>query len=255
MIFRRAKHSYTSSELDEHDRRQETQGEETETGAGGAEPTGPQLPSGDGPYDADEVGWEHASKADVVDLGGLGVRPRHGMELRLQVDEKSKAVVAAVLLQDGSGVELRAFAAPRSGGLWEEIRREVAAEATRRGGVATDQSGRFGAELSVVVPTQNKDGKTVSQTTRVAGVDGPRWFLRATFMGRAAVDPEVARPLEEAMADVIVVRGKGPMAPREMIPLKLPPNAQQRVTGGADGAVVSPAGSATAEGNGPAGAH
>ena len=41
----------------------------------------------------------------------------------------------------------------------------------------------------LVVPVEDPDGKIFSQTSRVIGIDGPRWLLRATILGRAAVEP------------------------------------------------------------------
>jgi hypothetical protein len=60
----------------------------------------------------------------------------------------------------------------------------------------------------------------------VIGVDGPRWLLRGTLLGRAAVEPEAAPPMEQALRNVVVVRGSEPMAPRESLALRLPAGAQ-----------------------------
>jgi Protein of unknown function (DUF3710) len=180
----------------------------------------PTQPGRRGPFDAAEM--DHEDDIGRIDLGALKVRVFEDIELRLQVDESSQQVVAALFVHGDSALELRAFAAPRSAGLWDEIRREIAAETTRRGGVVTEGSGPYGAELKVVVPTQAPDGRQVSQASRIVGVDGPRWFLRGTLIGRAAAEAEVAGPLLAAMSQVVVVRGKAPMAPRDMIPLKLP---------------------------------
>ena len=48
--------------------------------------------------------------------------------------------------------------------------------------------GPFGTELVLVVPVQDPDGQMFSQTSRVIGVDGPRWMLRGTVLGDAAVE-------------------------------------------------------------------
>jgi hypothetical protein len=60
----------------------------------------------------------------------------------------------------------------------------------------------------------------------VLGIEGPRWLLRATFLGRPAVQPQPDGDLESALRDVVVVRGTGPMAPREPLPLVMPSNAK-----------------------------
>ena len=66
------------------------------------------------------------------------------------------------------------------------------------------------------------EGRTGHQVQRFAGVDGPRWFLRAVFQGPAAQDPAAAAELESVVRDVVVVRGTEAMAPRELLPLRLP---------------------------------
>jgi hypothetical protein len=60
----------------------------------------------------------------------------------------------------------------------------------------------------------------------VVGVDGPRWLLRGTVLGRAAIEPDAAAQLEDSFRRVIVVRGSEPMAPREPLGLTLPAGAQ-----------------------------
>jgi hypothetical protein len=54
------------------------------------------------------------------------------------------------------------------------------------------------------------------------GVDGPRWFLRGLFTGAAATDPAKASVLEDAVRNIVVVRGASPMPVRDPLPLTLP---------------------------------
>ncbi|MGW1340754.1 DUF3710 domain-containing protein [Kribbella sp. NPDC002412] len=183
-------------------------------------------PRAEGPFDSTEVDAEVLEAEDRIDLGALVISGRPGMELRLQVDEQSGQVQAILLVLEDSALELRAFAAPKTSGIWTEVRREIAAEASRMGGTATETEGPFGTELVLVVPVEDPDGQIFSQTSRVIGVDGPRWLLRATVLGRAAVEPDAAPPMEETLRSTIVVRGSEPMAVRESLPLRLPPGAQ-----------------------------
>ncbi len=180
----------------------------------------------EGPFDVSEVDPATLEAEDRIDLGALVITGLPGMELRLQVDEQSGDVQAILLVLEDSALELRAFAAPRTSGIWSEVRREIAAEATRMGGTATESEGPFGTELVLVVPVQDPEGQIFSQTSRVIGIDGPRWLLRATVLGHAAVEPEAAPPMEEALRSVVVVRGAEPMAPRESLALRLPAGAQ-----------------------------
>jgi hypothetical protein len=202
--------------------RRKAKNEDPETTEQDAAPQAPAV----GPFDSAEVDPEVLEAEDRIDLGALVVTGMPGMELRLQVDEQSGQVQAVLLVLDDSALELRAFAAPKTSGIWPEVRREIAAEASRMGGTATESEGSFGTELVLVVPVEDPQGQIFSQTSRVLGVDGPRWLLRATVLGRAAVEPDAAQSMEEALRNVIVVRGSEPMAVRESLPLRLPPGAQ-----------------------------
>lgn len=182
-----------------------------------------------GPWDAAEREVD-TEDGRVIDLGGLIITGRPNLELRLQTDQASGTVGAAMLVSEKGAVELRAFAASRSGGVWDEIRREIAAEASNRGGTATEGEGPYGPELLVKVPVQTPEGRNATQQSRIVGIEGPRWLLRATYLGDAAAGPDPEGPLESAVRDVVVVRGGVAMAPREPIPLRMPPGAGPAVS-------------------------
>jgi hypothetical protein len=174
-----------------------------------------------GPWDVSEV----ESSDAYVDLGGLWLPGRDGMELRLEVEEESGRVIAATVQLGTSAVQLQAFAAPRREGIWDEIRKEIASSVTRQGGTADEMPGPFGQELLARVPSRTSDGRTTHQPARFAGIDGPRWFLRAVFHGEAAYEAESALELETLVREVVVVRGSEAMAPRELLTLRLPDGA------------------------------
>ena len=203
---------------------EETGTEETAEETG--EKAGSDEPRGEGPFDSNEVDPAILTAEDRIDLGALVITGMPGMELRLQVDEATNDVQAVLLVLEDSALELRAFAAPKTSGIWTDVRREIAAEATRMGGTASETDGPFGTELVLVVPVEDPEGQIFSQTSRVIGVDGPRWLLRATVLGRAAVEPDAAPPMEQSLRNVVVVRGSEPMAPRESLALRLPEGAQ-----------------------------
>jgi hypothetical protein len=171
-----------------------------------------------GPWDVSEV----EPSDSYVDLGGLWLPGRDGMELRLEVEEETGRVIAATVQLGGSAVQLQAFAAPRTEGIWDEIRREIASSVTRQGGTADEMPGSFGRELLARVPSRTEDGRTTHQPARFAGIDGPRWFLRAVFHGEAAYQADQATDLESLVREVVVVRGTEAMAPRELLTLRLP---------------------------------
>jgi hypothetical protein len=176
----------------------------------------------DGPYDESEVDEDDARLA----LGGLRLAGREGMELRFEVEEATQRVIAVTIGMNGSTVQLQTFAAPRSAGVWDEIRQEIAAAVVAQGGTSEEQDGPLGRELLCRLPVRTEDGRTAHQPTRFAGIDGPRWFLRAVFSGHAGHDAAAAAELE------VVVRGAEAMAPRELIPLTLPPQPEQPAADG-----------------------
>lgn len=192
-------------------------GDEATTDAGASLP-------GDGPYDLSEVDYDEADESRV-NLGSLVIKGRPGVELRLQVDEGSGSVAAALLVSTDGAVELRAFASPRNGGIWDDVRKSLRAEAARQGGTATEMDGPWGTELQLMVTGQDDKGRPISQPSRIAGITGPRWLLRATFFGKPAEDPDPDHILEQTLREVIVVRGDHAMAPGEFLPLILPASA------------------------------
>jgi hypothetical protein len=201
--------------------------ETTEAGEAG-ETTDAAVTAGErtaGPFDADDLPDDGIAR---LDLGSLLVAPTEDRELRVQVDEQSGAVRAVLLATDAGALELRAFAAPRNGDLWSEIRPQIAADAARRGGTATEREGRFGTELVCEVRMTRADGATGTQTSRVIGINGPRWLLRATLLGDPARDPESAEAWEAAIAQVAVRRGAHAMPVGEQLPLSLPEGATPR---------------------------
>jgi hypothetical protein len=195
-------------------------GPEPETGRS---PSAPAADRGAGPWDVSE----RPETEGYVDLGAVRVRGREGMELRLEVEEATGRVTAATVQLEGSAVQLQVFAAPRTEGIWDEIRAEIATGVTRQGGTADEVPGGFGRELIARIPVRTADGRTGHQPARFVGVNGPRWFLRAVFHGPAVHEPAAAQLLESVVRDVVVVRGSEAMAPRELLPLRLPDDESQ----------------------------
>ena len=202
-------------------RRKATQDEGESLTDEGQEALGPRA---DGPWDRDEI--EIADDDDSrVDLGGLLVRPVEGLELQLQVDENTGQVVALVLGGEESAVELRPFAAPRHDDIWPDLRRQIGAEIARLGGTATERQGHWGTELAVQLTVPLPDGQQGEQPSRVVGITGPRWLLRATFFGRAASEPDEDGDVERALREVVVVRGNTPIPPGDPLPITVPDSA------------------------------
>jgi len=148
-----------------------------------------------------------------------------GMDLRLQVDEESGQVLAALVVGEEGLLELRAFAAPRNGDLWGDVRQQIAAETAQHGGTSEQRTGPLGPELYCEVQVQVDDGSTGIQPSRIFGWNGPRWFLRGALLGRPAMEADQAGPWEELFTRIAVRRGDEAMAPGDALPLTLPPQA------------------------------
>jgi hypothetical protein len=178
----------------------------------------------EGPFDIDDLPDDGVQR---VDLGSLLIAPEEGRELRLQVDESTQAVQAVLLAGQDGALELRAFAAPRNGDLWTEVRPQLAADLARRGGTATERRGRFGTELVCQLSVQTSDGRAASQASRIVGINGPRWMLRGTFLGRPATEPDSAAGWEDTLARVVIRRGDHAMPAGDPLPVILPDSARR----------------------------
>jgi hypothetical protein len=156
-----------------------------------------------------------------IDLGGIKVLPREGLNLRLEVEEQTKRIVAVGLDYADSTLQVQPFAAPRTSGLWDETRAQIRDQVRQQGGRVEEREGPLGAELLAEVPVvAGQDAQM--RLARFVGVDGPRWFLRGVIGGAAASDPAAAEQVEDLFRSIVVVRGGAPMPPRDLIPLKMP---------------------------------
>lgn len=169
-----------------------------------------------GPWDAADAPADGLVR---VDLGALLVPVTERLELRVDVDQSSQQVVSVTLATPSSAMQVLAFAAPRTSGIWAEVRAEIGASLRGGGGSAEEVEGPYGVELRAQVPT-DVAGKFAP--ARFLGVDGPRWFLRAMIQGTAAVDPAADPVLLAGFGQICVVRGDAAMAVRDALPLRLP---------------------------------
>ena len=76
-----------------------------------------------GPYDQDDAPDDGLER---LDLGALLVPVMRGVEVRVDVGPDGQ-VVAATLSYGGSEAQIGVFAAPRTAGIWDEVRKEIRA--------------------------------------------------------------------------------------------------------------------------------
>jgi hypothetical protein len=223
-VFRRRRSA--AAGRDQADSGQEPSGDEFDYGEPfddeltGQEPAGTPRADG-GPWDAEEP----FPAQERVDLGSLlvPVGPEH--EIQLVMAEQHGAWVTVKYRE--SEVQIQAFAAARRSALWDDVRAEIAAEVNTAGGRSQESEGSFGVKLLAQVPMEPGQPASGTRLVRFVGIDGPRWFLRGLFTGPAADGGEQAELLEQVLRDVVVVRGDHPVPPREILELRLPPEARQ----------------------------
>lgn len=179
-----------------------------------------------GPFDIVEV----PTMRPYVDFGGIKVAPREGLQLRLEVDERAKRVVAVTLDFEGSLLQVQAFSAPKTTGLWHQVRSEISAQLLSQGARIEEADGELGPELIAVSPVSAEQGGG-TRTVRFVAVDGPRWMLRGVIMGAAAEDAQARARVIELFRDMVVVRGDQPMPPSELLQLQVPAGVAQNPTG------------------------
>ena len=175
----------------------------------------------DGPWDEAEV--DPADEGERLDLGALRVAPAPGIDVQVQVDEATGKVAQLTFARPDGAVQVQPYAAPRSGGLWADVRSQIKSSINQSGGLVEEAEGSFGPELRAQVKAS--DGSSALQPARFVGIEGPRWFLRAVFLGTAARPGDSATALEAMVRTLIVVRGIEAMPVGAPIPLEMPQNA------------------------------
>jgi hypothetical protein len=181
--------------------------------AGEPEPVTPEF----GPYDAAVA----PEGVQVLDMGSLRIPAIDNVEVRVQANPDG--TVDTIVLVDGeSALQLGVFAAPRSEGIWDEVRDEIATSMSNDGVRPQEIDGPYGRELTATVNTP--EGPAV---VRFVGVDGPRWMVRALFQGPAAADQSYGGPLTAALRGLVVVRDEEARPVREPLPLRLPKEMQE----------------------------
>ena len=154
-------------------------------------PRGGRDPGRDGPHDADGLDLERRppTTRDRIDLGGLLLAPPpEGVELRLQVDEDERDVLAVMLAGEEGALELRPSPprATATSGARCAPRSPPRPPARRHGRPSSrvPSAPSWSAWCRCRRPT----AQPATQPSRVIGVNGPRWLLRATLIGQPAVE-------------------------------------------------------------------
>jgi hypothetical protein len=162
-----------------------------------------------GPYDGDAPPDDRLGR---LDLGSIRMPVPEGAQLQIEVD--SSGPVRAVHLTTELGqVTLTAYAAPRSGGLWDEVVPELVTKLQADGAQVGRTAGEWGEEVEAV---------TEQGVLWFVAVDGPRWMLRGVAAGPADGAQARTELLRDVVRETVVVRGTEPLPVRSPLPLQLP---------------------------------
>ena len=169
-----------------------------------------------GPFDVSEIGV----LTPYLDFGAIRLAPKQGMQIRADVDENSKRVVALTLEINNHRIQLQAFAATKKEGLWLQTLEALSKGIESQGGSAQRRDGSLGVELKADVPV-TVGGQKQMRPSVFVGTDGPRWFLRGVLSG-PDIYGESYEQLIAVFRSTAVNRGDIPMPPGDLLPLKLP---------------------------------
>ena len=96
-----------------------------------------------------EIGpWDAAGSfppSERMDFGSLLVPAVEGLDIQVNMAEDTGVWIAVV--RGESALQLQAFAAPKTSGLWNEVRLEIIEEIAGSGGESAEAQGPFGTEL------------------------------------------------------------------------------------------------------------
>jgi hypothetical protein len=189
----------------------------------------------EGPWDVTEI--DFSDGVERLDLGALRVVAPDGVDVQVQVDENTGTVVQLTFARPDGAVQVQPYAAPRSGGLWDDVRSQLKSSINQGGGLVEESTGSFGTELRAQIKA---DGSNAMQPARFVGIEGPRWFLRAVFLGSATKPGPTTEILERLVRSLVVVRGGEAMPVGAPIPLKLPETATEGAEDGTTAPVTLP---------------
>lgn len=169
-----------------------------------------------GPYDLEDAPADNIQR---LDLGSVRFPIPEGSQLQVQIDPAGPVQAVHVITPIGQ-LTISAFAAPKTTGLWSEVRAELAEQLRRDGARVRIEQGEWGSEVSAESPMA---------ILRFVGVDGPRWLLRGVAAAPAEHAQACAKLLYELVDATVVVRGQDPLPVRTPLPLELPEEIARHV--------------------------
>lgn len=175
-----------------------------------------------GPFDGDNVNIDDFDFTDfsqaTLNLGSMRVPLPMQSQVQVEMGQTGPKMVHIVTTH-GRATPV-AFAAPRTGGLWEQSSEEIA-EGMRSEGMPVEfQTGPWGREIV---------GTGANGIIRIIGVEGPRWLYRVTLAAPNGKEDEMAALGRELVARSFIYRGNDPVLAGNSLPVVLPAQLAQQV--------------------------
>ena len=180
-----------------------------------------------GPFDGDNVDIEDFDFSDFSDvtlnLGSIRVPLPKESQVQVEMGEQGPKMVHVVTRY--GRITPVAFAAPRTGGLWEESSEEIIAGMRAEGMPVEIQQGPWGQEIV---------GTGTNGVIRIIGVEGPRWLYRVTLAAPTGSEDQLAEIGRETVARSFVYRGEDPILAGNSLQVVLPAQLAQQVQAAAE---------------------
>ena len=180
-----------------------------------------------GPFDGDNVDIEDFDFSDfsnvTLNLGSIRIPLPKESQVQVEMGEQGPKMVHVVTRH--GRITPVAFAAPRTGGLWEESSEEII-EGMRSEGMPVEiQQGPWGQEIV---------GTGTNGVIRIIGVEGPRWLYRVTLAAPTGSEEQLAEIGRETIARSFVYRGEDPILAGNSLQVVLPAQLAQQVQAAAE---------------------
>ena len=168
-----------------------------------------------GPFDGDSVDINDFDFSDfaegILNLGSIQLPLPKGSQVQVELGEQGPRMLHVVT--EFGRVTPVAFAAPNSGGMWEESSDEIIEGMQGEGMPATFEEGPWGREVV---------GRGDNGVIRIVGVEGPRWLYRVTLAAPHGKEDQLAELAHEIIARSFIYRGSSPVLAGNSLPVELP---------------------------------
>ena len=168
-----------------------------------------------GPFDGDNVDITEFDFSDfaegILNLGSIQLPLPKGSQVQVEMGEQGPRMLHVVT--EFGRITPVAFAAPNSGGMWEESSDEIVEGMRGDGMPATYEEGPWGREVV---------GRGDNGVIRIIGVEGPRWLYRVTLAAPHGKEEQLAELSREIIARSFIYRGTAPVLAGNSLPVELP---------------------------------